>query len=94
MKKIYAIIAVFALLGFAGSVFAAKPRVNLHAASNITSTSATLSLNYTSDSTVSVVMFEYSQDPSFGSGVSNVSGLNKSINITGLTPKQLLPETR
>jgi hypothetical protein len=85
MKKIYAFIAFFIFLGLTGSVFAAKPVVNLHSASNITSNSATLSLSYTSDSPVSVIMFEYSTDPSFGSSVNNISGLNKSVNITGLT---------
>ncbi len=86
MKKIYAFIAVFMFLGFAGSVFAAKPVVNLHAASNITSTSATLSLAYTSGSAVSNINFQYTIDPSFGSGKTNINGTATSTNITGLTP--------
>lgn len=70
----------------AGVVFAAPPVVNLHPASNITQTSATLSLAYTSSTPVSVIMFEYSTDPSFGSNVTTRQGTATSINISGLTP--------
>lgn len=83
MKKIYAIFAVFIFLGFAGSVFAAAPVVNLHAADNITETSATLSVTTTSSSTVSYI-FEYGTDASFG--VSTMLPTSSTaVNLTGLT---------
>ncbi len=83
MKKIYAIFAVFMFLGFASTVFAAAPVVNLHAADNITETSATLSVTTTSSSTVSYI-FEYGTDASFG--VSTMLPTSStSVNLTGLT---------
>jgi hypothetical protein len=83
MKKIYAIIAIFAFLGFAGSVFAAAPVVNLRSADNITETSATLSVSTTSSSTVTYI-FEYGTDASFG--VSTMLPTSStSVNLTGLT---------
>lgn len=84
MKKIYAIFAFFVFLGLAGTAFAARPVVNLHAASNITASSATLSLSYTSNSPVSAIMFEYSTDPSFGSNSQMVTGTATTVNISGL----------
>lgn len=86
MKKFYVFLAFFAFLAFAGTAFAARPVVNLHPASNIAQTSATLSLSYNSSLPVSVVMFEYTTDASFGSNVVTRSGSATSINITGLTP--------
>ncbi len=85
MKKFYAFSAFILFLAFAGTAFAARPVVNLHAASNITTNSATLSLSYQSATPVTVIMFEYSTDASFGSNVVTRSGTASSISITGLT---------
>ncbi len=84
MKKIYAILAFFMFLGFAGSAFAAAPVVTLQAASNITQNSATLSAVITSSTPINNI-FEYGTDPSFGSNTQTVYTTSKSITASSLT---------
>lgn len=90
MKKIYTFIAFLMFLAFAGTTFAAKPVVNLHSASNITTNSANLSLSYNTDTTISAVIFEYSTDPSFGSNTqmlygSTTNATNTSVSLSNLS---------
>jgi hypothetical protein len=84
MKKIYAILAFFMFLGFAGSAFAAAPAVTLQAASNITQNSATLSAVITSSTPINNI-FEYGTDPSFGSNTQTIFTTSKSITASSLT---------
>jgi len=85
MKKLTTILIALAFFAFGNIALAAKPYVNLHPATNITASSATLSLSYTSDSAISAIMFNYSTDASFGSNSQIVSTTSQSISITGLT---------
>lgn len=98
MKKIYAFIAFLMFLGIAGSAFAARPTINMLApsASDITSTSIRVTAAYKENGSNTEMLFQYTTDPGFGSGVISIPATFELVptrtsgyftkTITGLTP--------
>ena len=74
MKKIYAFIAFFMFLGMAGNAFAAKPAVQVltPSSSDITTNSIRVTASYKENGLNTEMMFQYSTDPGFGSGVVSI----------------------